>query len=304
MAEGDSPTVARRRVRLAIREARDAAGLTQSQVAEAMEWSHSKVIRIENGEVSISPNDLRPLLSYLGIQDKTAVAALLADARIARTRQRQAWYQAAKFREHLSPAYLRLIEYEAEARSIRYYQLYFMPGPLQLPEYAATLLAKHDEELSAETIRVLVEARRLRREAILNRLGSLEIFVLLDESVLRRPIGGPGIFVEQLRELHRLSENGHVSIRMIPFSTADVVPLTNNATFDLLSLSGGTDEGEVLYRESGLSDEIVEDKMTTSRHLKRYQKIWHEAATEVDTINFIRERIESLEATIKADRQG
>jgi transcriptional regulator with XRE-family HTH domain len=64
MAEGDSPTVARRRVRLAIREARDAAGLTQGEVAEATEWSHSKVIRIENGEVSISPNDLRPLFNY------------------------------------------------------------------------------------------------------------------------------------------------------------------------------------------------------------------------------------------------
>src|SRR6187549_2416591 len=101
MAEGDSPTVARRRVRLAIREARDAAGLTQSQVAEAMEWSLSKVIRIENGEVSISPNDLRPLLSYLGIQDRATVGALLADARIARLRQRQAWYQAPEFREHL-----------------------------------------------------------------------------------------------------------------------------------------------------------------------------------------------------------
>jgi transcriptional regulator with XRE-family HTH domain len=302
MAEGDSPTVARRRVRLAIREARDVAGLTQSQVAEAMEWSHSKVIRIENGEVSISPNDLRPLLSYLGIQDKTVVSALVGDARIARTRQRQAWYQAPQFREHLPPALLRLIEYEAEARAIRYYQVYFMPGPLQLPEYAAALLAKYDEEIPADTMRVLVEARRMRREAILSRLGSLEIFMLLDESVLRRPIGGPTVFAAQLRELYRLSTDGHVSIRMIPFS-ADV-PLTNNATFDLLSLGGEVDEGEVLYRESGMSDEIVEDKMTTSRHHKRYQKIWQEAATEEDTIDFIRGQIENLEATFKTYRQG
>jgi transcriptional regulator with XRE-family HTH domain len=188
MPEGDSPTVARRRVRLAIREARDAAGLTQSHVAEAMEWSHSKVIRIENGEVSISPNDLRPLLSYLGIKDREVANALLADARIARARQRQAWYQAPEFREHLTPALLRLIEYEAEARAIRYYQVYFMPGPLQIPEYAAALLAKYDEEIPADTIRVFVETRRMRRETILQRLGSLEIFMLLDESVLRRPI--------------------------------------------------------------------------------------------------------------------
>jgi transcriptional regulator with XRE-family HTH domain len=303
MAEGDSPTVARRRVRLAIREARDAAGLTQIQVADAMDWSHSKVIRIENGEVSISPNDLRPLLSYLGVQDKTVVAELVADARIARTRQRQAWYQAPQFREHLTPALMRLIEYEAEAKAIRYYQVYFMPGPLQLPEYAAALMAKYGEEIPPDSIRVFVEARRMRREAILQRLGSLEIFILLDESVLRRPIGGPTVFAAQLRELYRLSTDGHVNIRMVPFS-ADV-PLTNNATFDLLSLSGETAEGEVLYRESGgMLDEIVEDKATTSRHHKRFQKIWEDAATEEDTIDFIRGQIDNLEATIKTRRPG
>jgi transcriptional regulator with XRE-family HTH domain len=83
MAEGDSPTAARRRVRLAIRAARDAAGLTQNQVADEMEWSLSKVVRIESGDVSISPNDLRALLEYLGIGDRTVVGSLLADARIA-----------------------------------------------------------------------------------------------------------------------------------------------------------------------------------------------------------------------------
>ena len=58
----DSPAIARRRVRLAVRDARLDKKLTQSEVAEAMEWSLSKVMRIESGEVTISPNDLRPLL--------------------------------------------------------------------------------------------------------------------------------------------------------------------------------------------------------------------------------------------------
>ena len=302
MAEGDSPTVARRRVRLAIREARDAAGLTQSQVAEAMEWSHSKVIRIENGEVSISPNDLRPLLTHLGVKDRAAVNELVAAARIARQRQRQAWYQKPEHREHMSDALRHLIEYEAEARAIRYYQMYFMPGPLQLPEYAAALMTKYEDEIPPDSIRIFVEARRMRREAILRRLGSLDIFILLDESVLRRPIGGPTVFAAQLRELYRLSTDGHVNIRMIPFS-ADVA-LTNNATFDLLTLGGATDEGEVLYRESGMADEIVEDKMTTARHHRRFQKIWEEAASEDDTIDFIRGQIGSLETSLKRNRQG
>lgn len=68
-----SPAVARRRVRLALREAREAAVHTQSEVAEEMEWSLSKVIRIENGDVSITPNDLRPLLAFLEVRDKELV---------------------------------------------------------------------------------------------------------------------------------------------------------------------------------------------------------------------------------------
>ena len=63
MAEGDSPAIARRRVRLAIREAREAAALTQPQVAETMEWSTAKVIRIESGDVTISVGDLPQLLA-------------------------------------------------------------------------------------------------------------------------------------------------------------------------------------------------------------------------------------------------
>lgn len=89
MAEGDSPTVARRRVRMVLRDARESAGLTQLEVAEQMEWSLSKVIRIENGDVTIAPNDLRPLLSFLGVKDRTIVADMLATAKIARTRQTQ-----------------------------------------------------------------------------------------------------------------------------------------------------------------------------------------------------------------------
>jgi transcriptional regulator with XRE-family HTH domain len=117
MAEVVSPTVARRRVRLALREAREAAELTQLQVAEEMEWSLSKVIRIENGDVSISPNDLRPLLSYLGIKDRARIAELLADSKIARSRQHVSWWQVPEFRV-LTDELRRYIEYEAVVTAV------------------------------------------------------------------------------------------------------------------------------------------------------------------------------------------
>src|SRR3954454_25012159 len=146
MAEGDSPTVARRRVRLVLRAAREAADYTRLDVAERMEWSLSKVIRIENGDVTIAPNDLRPLLSFYGIKERNTVSDLLTSARIARARQRQAWYQAQEFRDHLSDATRRHIEYEAEAVAVRSYSIYYLPGYLQTEEYATALTGTFDEE--------------------------------------------------------------------------------------------------------------------------------------------------------------
>jgi transcriptional regulator with XRE-family HTH domain len=295
MAEGDTPTVARRRVRLAIREARDAAGLTQSQVAEAMEWSHSKVIRIENGEVSISPNDLRPLLTHLGVKDRAAVNELVAAARIARKRQRQAWYQKPELREHMSDALRHLIEYEAEATEIRNYSTHYVPGPIQTPEYAEALTGAHDE-LDHEQIKAVLEARIHRRAAIVPRLGtSVQFYCLLDESVFRRPTGGREVFAGQLRELHHLATQKSIHIRMLPFDLQ--YPIANNATYDLLSLSDGA-SSEVLYRENGISDEVIEDRAVVSRHRQRFDQLWQIADSESDTIRFMKDRIATLENTI------
>lgn len=300
MAEGVvSPNVARRRVRLALRDAREAAGYTQLHVAEEMEWSLSKVIRIENGDVSIAPNDLRALLGYLGIRDKATVAAMLTDAKIARTRSSKPWWHDPRYREFLSDAFRKLIEYEAEAVAIRYYNVHFLPGPLQTPDYSEALLRMWAEEMPADQIAARVEARRLRHEALLQRLGHFELFLLLDESVLLRPIGSYKIFADQLRLLHRLATAGEARIRMIPFDP--VTPLTNNASFDLVSLSED-DGGLLLYRENGLSDELIEDRASTARHRDRFDKVWNQVASEADTIDFISGQISELEA--KISRRG
>jgi transcriptional regulator with XRE-family HTH domain len=293
-----SPTGARRHLRLVLREARESAGLTQLEVAEQMEWSLSKVIRIENGDVRISPNDLRPLLTLLQVTDRTAVADLLAYARIARTRQRTAWYQLPEFREHLTEPLIRLIEYEAEAEEIRYLHTLFVPGPLQTIAYATATLETHDDEdIPAMTRRARAEARRRRGETMLARLGSLRVEAVLDETVFRRLVGGEAVLAEQIRLMLDLAVAGRITVRMIPFDSA--ASMTNNATFDLLTLKAGDPNSDVLYREAGLLDEIVEGRASTARHRSRFDKVWQAAATEADTIDFMRTRIKELEAQIR-----
>src|SRR5947208_15414439 len=84
-----SPVVQRRRLRTELRKARQDAGRTQEQVAEAMDWSLSKLIRIEAGSVGISTNDLRALLALYQITDPTEVEPLVELARAAR---RKPWW--------------------------------------------------------------------------------------------------------------------------------------------------------------------------------------------------------------------
>jgi len=306
MAEGDSPTVARRRVRIALREAREAAGYTQVEVAEEMEWSLSKVIRIENGDVSVAPNDLRPLLGFFNVDDRVRVAELVEAAKVARLRQRQAWYQAPVYREFLTDPLRKLIEFEAEATFIHHYSVFHVPGMLQVPEYATALMETWSEELEPNQIKYRLAARRQRHDVAVDRAGSLQITALLDESVLRRPVGGPPVLIAQLGELLRLIRLGLLRVRVIRFD-ADVA-MSYNAGFNVVFLGADGDlSSAVMYRETGVTDEILEDAAIgkanatgpppagpVARHYDRYQKLWNAAADEDDTITFIERRIREL----------
>lgn len=288
-----APTIARRRVRLALREAREARGLTQSDVAESMEWSLSKVIRIESGEVSISPNDLRPLLTLLGIRDRPTVDSLIADAKASRTRQRAEWWQEPVFREHLTPATRRLIEYEREAVAARFFSIYFIPGPLQTRGYAEAILNKWHYGLSPEDVAIRVDARMRRRESLRARTAPMHISVLLDESSVRRPIGGTAVLAGQLADLLDNIESGRIVLRIVPFSID--APLPSYGTYDLYYLTtDGDDENAVIYRELDYTDEIVEDKIKAQEHRTRFDELWNASTDEEATIKLVRQRLSEL----------
>jgi transcriptional regulator with XRE-family HTH domain len=291
----DPPTVARRRVRLALRQARELMGATQSDVAEAMDWSQSKVIRIESGEVSISPNDLRPLLGYLGIKDRERVDALMADAKASRTRgrTRHDWWQESPFREHLTPATRRLIEFEQVAVAARYFSIYIIPGPLQTRSFAEAVLKKWQFGLSDEDVAIRLDTRMRRRADFLARTDSPHVSVLLDESMVLRPIGGVAVLAEQLADLLQLIEQGRITVRIVPFSID--APLPTYGTYDLLYLNAnGDDDSAVIYREIDFFDEIVEDKSKAGDHRFRFDELWNASMDERATTALIRDRLAAL----------
>jgi transcriptional regulator with XRE-family HTH domain len=290
MASGELPAVARRRVRMALREAREKKDLTQSHVAEAMEWSLSKVMRIESGEVTIAPNDLRFLLVFLGITDKATVEQLLQDAKT--SRRRQNWSDESRIREHTTPATRQLIQYEAEADVIRHFHGTIIPGRLQTRAYAKSILDSFRGQLSDEDIEVRLDIRMRRRRELLARKPRPQMLVLLDESVLHRSWGEPETTAEQLSDLLTLARENRLLVRIVPFILHDA-PVVMLGAFEILNLGDG---GEVMYVESDLTDEVIEDPAKIEFNREIYERLWAAAHDEAASLRLIEAQAKALRA--------
>jgi transcriptional regulator with XRE-family HTH domain len=294
MSTADTPAVARHRVRTKLRAAREERQLTQGRVADAMEWSLSKVMRIEKGEVNISPADLRMLLAYLDITDPAEVKRLVEDARTAR-KGRLA--PDTRFKEHLTQSLLQLMQFEEEATTIRYYGSVVVPGLLQTAGYARAIFEDYADELNESSIEVRIEARQRRRE-ILYRPDPPRYLAILDESVLLREVGGPAVMGEQLNELLRIIDETSIQVRVIPFEVGASIALLG--PFTMLDLGGEDDS--VLYRESFVNDEIVHLPKTLDRHRRVFNHLWDQASNEDHSKDLIRQR--GAEMIAKARRAG
>src|SRR5262245_15720282 len=126
----------RRQLSYRLRAAREAAGFTQNDVAQAMEWSLSKVIRIETGAVGISVADLRWLVDKYGLAEGEAAEL----TQMVRASRQPAWWQ--QYRGVLSQSFQVYLGYEMSASIIRNFEATLIPGLLQTEEYAAAVLRK------------------------------------------------------------------------------------------------------------------------------------------------------------------
>jgi transcriptional regulator with XRE-family HTH domain len=288
MVSGDPPAVARRRVRLALRGAREAKGLTQGQVAAALDWSLSKVNRIESGEVSVSGTDLRAMLAFYGITDPVRVDRLLDDARV--SRRQRSWWADPKYREHLTSATMQLLQFESEASALRQFHLTIVPGLFQTPPYANVILRSFAGELSEDAIQVRFEVRMRRRQQVLDKAAPPDLFLILDESVLHREVGGPAVMAEQLRELLRLGQAPNVLIRVVPLAVA--APIALLGPFMILDL--GDEEDAILYRETHLSDSVVHTPLKIKEHREIFEQLWERSLDDANSARLIETRATAM----------
>lgn len=296
MVSGESPAVARRRLRLALRRARDACGLTQTQVAEALDWSLSKVNRIEKGDVTVSSTDLRALLELFGVTDGDQTALMVQDARTAR---RRGWWDEARYREHLTSATIQLLQFETQASAIRVFQPTLIPGILQTPAYAQSVVDFWQGQLSDEDRAVRLEVRMRRRDHVLTRPDLPHYLLILDESVLLREVGGPRVTAEQLRALLVSMRERHVVMRVLPLAAGAFMMLGQVVIFDL-----GDEENAVLYRESILADEIIHLASHVRFHRQIFEQMWERSLSEEASARLVEARAAMLLADLDRKLDG
>jgi transcriptional regulator with XRE-family HTH domain len=260
--ENLSPVVQRRRLRTELRRARLDAEQTQEQVATAMDWSLSKLIRIENGTVGISTNDLKAILAHYEITDDKRTAEMLGLARGARERSWWSGYRDAP------PRLIQLIEYESAAFIIRNFQPMLVPGLLQTEEYATTMIRNLVPQAPAEDVKLRVEIR-MKRQQLLQQKEMPLMFFIMDEAAVRRVVGGGEAMRRQLQRLLDESEKPTVTIEIVPFSAGAHPGMTG--PFMLFEFPDAADD-DALYLE-GPDDARLnrDDAEEISRFRERFE---------------------------------
>ena len=297
MGPHTSPALARRQLRLALRRAREAAGLTQGQVAEALEWSISKVNRIETGNVKISNTDLAALLRLLNVTDPVVVAEFTDQGRASR---RHGWWDEPPAGKHLPLTYRHLIEFEAAATVVRCFQPALVPGILQTEAYAQEILDTWQQELDPEVRAARVQARLRRRATVFDRPDPPYYLLILDESVVWREVGGPKTMAEQLELVLQLASNARIQVRILPFREG--TPWTAVGGFFLCDVE--EEENVLLYQESAFGDQVLQASEQVRQYRARFDRMWELSLDEDASARLMRARAAAMLASLDRGSRG
>lgn len=274
MSNAQSPTVRHRRLARQLRQQREKSGLTMEEAAAALGWSRPKLLRFETAKTRPKPSDVEEMLDLYGGDE----AVKLALMQLARDIRKRGWWAA--FGDVLTGSFAEL---EDEATVIRSWQVQFIPGLLQTSDYALALIRVLSPEDAEEVLLRRLQARMARR-AILERETAPALTVVLDESVLRRAVGGPQVMAHQLEALVNASAKPNISILVMPISVGEHAGM--DGPFVSLSFAGELDQ-DVIYLE-GMGGEIyVEDVNQVARGNVRFDRICEQALPEEDSLALI-----------------
>ena len=202
----EGPTVLRILLGTQLRRLRESRGISAQRAAKAIRGSESKISRIELGRNAIREIDVFDLLMFYGVPllEREQLMTLAEQA------NRPGWWQS--FNDVMPDWFQSYVGMEEAATYIRVYQPLLVPGLLQIPAYAAAVLAVCDIPLGEAERHVILRKERQRRFSE----GHVKLWAIVEETALRRPVGSVQILRDQLRHLIALGQRPNFTLQIIP----------------------------------------------------------------------------------------
>ncbi|MCX4911547.1 helix-turn-helix transcriptional regulator [Streptomyces sp. NBC_00878] len=205
------PTVPRLVLGARLRRLREERQITREDAGEAIRASQSKISRMEWGRHGFKMRDVSDLLTLYGVTDEAERATLLALAEQANT---PGWWQ--PFND-VVPAWMQAyLGAEQAASLVRCFEAQVVPDLLQIPDYARAAIRLTRPHISAEELDRRVTLR-MKRQEILHRQRATQLWAVIDEAALRRPVGGTSAMRAQLRHLIEVCQLPRVTVQIVPF---------------------------------------------------------------------------------------
>ncbi|MEU3252494.1 helix-turn-helix transcriptional regulator [Streptomyces sp. NPDC006997] len=210
---GGAPSVLRMILGRQLEELRTRAGLTYEQAGAAIGVSHSTIRRMESAKVArLRLADVEKLIQTYGVRDQQEIDTFLKSVREANKR---GWWHT--YRDVMPDWFAAYLSLEQAAMQIRAYENQFVHGLLQTESYARALLGAGNPHAPAEATERRV-ALRMRRQELLARESPPRLWVVMDETVLRWPVGGAQVMRAQIDHLVEVNSRPHVTLQIMPFA--------------------------------------------------------------------------------------
>ena len=206
------PTARRMILGSQLRRLREEAGITRQQAGYNIRGSESKISRLELGRVGFKERDVTDLLTMYGVEDSTERQTFLE---MVKQSNEPGWWR--RFGDTMPNWFTDLVGLEEAAARIQIWEPLYVSGLLQIEGYARAIFSHGRPEMADERVDQLVELR-MRRQKMFSRPDAPRVWMVLDESVLYRPIGGMRVLKQQIEYLLEMSALPHVSIQVLPYT--------------------------------------------------------------------------------------
>ena len=273
-------TVLRMLLGAQLRRLREAADISAEKAGYEIRASRSKISRMETGRVGSKLRDIQDLLTLYGVTDEVQRAQVMALA--ARSREPEWWSAYTDILPGWFETYLGL---ESAATAIRSFETQFVPGLFQTGDYARAVTRLGHKTASTGEIERRVSLR-VKRQGVLTRPQPPRTWAVMDEAVLRRPIGGTAVMRAQLRRLLDAAQLPGVRLQVVPFARGGHAGASGS--FSILRF-GEPDLPDVVYMEQLTSAVYLDQRRDVEHYLEVVDQLSGAALTPADTISFIKQ---------------